>query len=100
MIFIFHVVARTSFADRVWIGYVRVAIEAVAVLSWLAGFIAVAVQISSYSCSTGKSPCRLLEAATVFGAVEWLLFMITAALTIWKIKSTTGGGQKAARTDR
>src|ERR1700716_3733965 len=47
LIVIFHLVAGISFADRALIGYIRVAVEAVAVLSWLAGFIAVAVEIST-----------------------------------------------------
>ncbi|KAJ5626190.1 hypothetical protein N7510_002499 [Penicillium lagena] len=81
LIVIFHLIAGISFADRALLGYIRVAVEAVAVLSWLAGFIAVAVQISTDTCSTGKSSCGLLKAATVFGAIEWLLFMVTAALT-------------------
>ncbi|KAH8648212.1 marvel domain-containing protein [Tricladium varicosporioides] len=81
LIVIFHLIAGISFADRVLIGYIRVAVEAVAVLSWLAGFIAVAVQISTDTCSAGKNSCGLLKAATVFGAFEWLLFMATTALT-------------------
>ena len=82
LIVIFHLIAIVFFVDRALIGYIRVAVESVAVLSWLAGFIAVAVQISTDTCSAGKSSCGLLKAATVFGAFEWLLFMITAALTI------------------
>lgn len=81
LLVIFHLITGIAFADRPLIGYIRVAIEAVAVLSWLAGFIAVAVQISTDTCSAGGKSCRLLEAATVFGAFEWLLFMVTAALT-------------------
>ena len=82
LIVIFHLIAGISFADRALIGYIRVAVEAVAVLSWLAGFIAVAVQVSTDTCSEGKSSCASLKAATVFGAFEWLLFMVTAALTV------------------
>ncbi|KAJ5313430.1 transcriptional regulator family: Fungal Specific TF [Penicillium atrosanguineum] len=82
LIVIFHLIAGISFADRVLIGYIRVAVEAVAVLSWLAVFIAVAVQISTDTCSAGKNSCGTLKAATIFGAFEWLLFMVTAALTV------------------
>ena len=82
LIIIFHLIAGISFADRALIGYIRVAIETVAVLSWLAGFIAVAVQISTDTCSEGKNSCGSLKAATIFGAFEWLLFMVTAALTV------------------
>lgn len=82
LIVILHLIVGISFADCALIGYIRVAVEAVAVLSWLAGFIAVAVQISTDTCSAGKSSCGSLKAATVFGAFEWLLFMVTAALTV------------------
>lgn len=85
LIVIFDLIARTSFADRALIGYIRVAVEAVAVLSWLAGFIAVAVQISGGACSVGESSCGSLKAATVFGAFEWLLFMVTAALAVMPV---------------
>ncbi|KFY23149.1 hypothetical protein V493_06050 [Pseudogymnoascus sp. VKM F-4281 (FW-2241)] len=85
LIVIFHLIAGISFADRALIGYIRVAVEAVAVLSWLAGFIAVAVQISTDTCSAGKNSCGSLKAATVFGAFEWLLFVVTAALTVMHV---------------
>ncbi|KAM3075665.1 hypothetical protein ACMFMG_007798 [Clarireedia jacksonii] len=80
---IFHLIAGNRFTDRALIGYIRVGAEAVAVLSWLAGMIAVAVQIGTDTCLGGdnKSSCGVLTAATVFAAVEWLLFMATAALT-------------------
>lgn len=78
---IFHLIAGINFADRALIGYVRVAVESVAVLSWLAGFIAVAVQIPTGACSTGKNSCGSLKTAAIFGAFEWLLFMVTVALT-------------------
>lgn len=82
LVVIFNLIAGISFANRAFIDYIRVAVEAVAVLSWLAGFIAVAVQISTDTCSAGKSSCGLIKAATVFGAFEWLLFMVTAALAV------------------
>ncbi|KAJ5802708.1 uncharacterized protein N7503_005158 [Penicillium pulvis] len=98
VIVIFYSITGIILADSVWIGYVRVALEAVAVLSWLAGFIAVAVQISNDTCATGNSSCGLLEAATVFGALEWLLFMVTAALTMRTTKLGGGGEHKTAST--
>lgn len=88
---IFHFIAGIIFADRAWIGYTRVAVEAVAVFSWLAGFIAVAVQISGAACKAGEYSCGLLKAATVFGAFEWLLFMVTAALTSRFVTWRRGG---------
>ncbi|KAI5462762.1 marvel domain-containing protein [Mariannaea sp. PMI_226] len=78
---IFQLIAGITFTNNALIAYSRVTIEAVAVLSWLAGFIAVAVEIPTNTCSQSKSSCGSLITATVFGAFGWLLFMITAALT-------------------
>ena len=78
---IFHLIAGLWSADHRLIGFIRLAIEAVALLSWFAGFVAVAVNIGTGICQAGNASCRSLEAATIFGASEWLLFMITTALT-------------------
>lgn len=42
-----------------------------------------AVQISTDRsvCSVGRGSCGEIVAATVFGALEWLLFVVTASLT-------------------
>jgi hypothetical protein len=79
---IFLLIAGLSFADHAWIGYIRVSVEAVAFLSWLAGFIAVAVDIGSHICPAEENHCGSIKAATVFGALEWLLFMITTIRTV------------------
>ncbi|OJD13041.1 hypothetical protein AJ78_06456 [Emergomyces pasteurianus Ep9510] len=77
---VFHFVKPPGFASHRMIGYVNIAAEAVAVLSWLAGFIAVAVNVSTTdACLSGQNSCAALKAATAFGAFEWLLFMVTAA---------------------
>lgn len=84
MTVIFRLVQGTRFANRAFVNYIHIAVEAVAVLSWLAGFVAAAVSISTDSCSAGKLKkvsCGSIKAATVFGAFEWLLFMVTAAVT-------------------
>ncbi|KAL2857743.1 membrane-associating domain-containing protein [Aspergillus pseudoustus] len=78
---ILHLIAETRFPDIAVIGYIRVAGEGIALLSWLAGFVAVAVNIGSDTCPAGKSSCGPLTAATVFGALEWLLFVVTTILT-------------------
>jgi hypothetical protein len=81
LIVIFHLIAGISFKGSTLISYIGLAVEAVAVLSWLAGFIAVAVNIGANECPTGNNSCASLKAATAFGAFEWLLFMVTASLT-------------------
>lgn len=86
---IFLLIAGISFADHALIGYIRVAVEAVALLSWLAGFIAVGVNIGSNACPAEENGCGSLKAATVFGALEWLLFVITTILTIKLVFNST-----------
>lgn len=82
LVVIFQLVTGNAFADRAWIGRIRVAVEVVALLSWFAGWIAVAANIGTEACSEGYVSCGALKAATVFGALEWLLFMVTATLAI------------------
>lgn len=82
LVVIFQTVARDCFADRALIGHVRVAVEVVALLSWFAGWIAVAVNVGTEACPQGYTSCGALKATAVFGAIEWLLFMVTAALAI------------------
>ena len=86
---IFLLIARISFADHALIGYIRVAVEAVALLSWVAGFIAMAINIGSNTCPAEENRCGALKAATVFGALEWLLFVITTTLTVKLVFNST-----------
>ncbi|OAA59534.1 MARVEL-like domain protein [Niveomyces insectorum RCEF 264] len=86
---VFLVVAGVRFVDHVWIGYLRVAVEAVALLSWLAGFIAVAVNIGSSACPPEENHCGLLKAATVFGGLEFLLFAVTTSTTVQLVLGQT-----------
>lgn len=86
---IFVSIAGTIFADHALMGYIRVATEAVTLLSWFAGFIAVAVNIGSNACPAEENRCGSLKAATVFGALEWLLFVITTILTIKLVFKST-----------
>lgn len=93
----FFLIARVRYADHTLVGYFRLAVEAIAFLSWLAGFIAVAVNIGSHQCPAEESGCGPLVAATVFGALEWILFLFTTIITInlvfngirWPRQSTT-----------
>ena len=86
---IFLLITGISFADHALIGYIRVAVEAVALLSWLAGFIAVAINIGSNTCPPEENGCGSLKAATVFGALEWLLFVITTIMTVKLVFNST-----------
>jgi len=81
LVAIFHLITGPRSPDRRLIGYIQLAVEAVALISWFAGFIAVSADIGAGTCHVGKASCTSLKAATVFGALEWLLFMITTVMT-------------------
>ncbi|KAJ5712801.1 hypothetical protein N7493_009269 [Penicillium malachiteum] len=90
---IFVTIAGLRFGHSKLIGYICIATEAIALLSWLAGFIAVAINIGSNECPAEENGCGLLKAATVFGALEWLLLMVTTMPTIkFVFKSTRRKG--------
>jgi hypothetical protein len=82
LVVIFQLIARIAFADRALIDYLCVVFEIVAFLSWFAGWIAVAVDVGKKACPEEYMSCGALKAATVFGAVEWLLFIVTATLAV------------------
>lgn len=74
------------------------AVEAVALISWTAGFIAVAVNIGTGECPAES--CGLLKTAVVFGALEWLLFVVTATMTgVVVVKSTRWRKTSVGRDD-
>ena len=82
LVVVFHFV-ESGLGSRPIIGYVGIVAEVVAALAWLAGFIAVAVNVSTTdACSSGQNSCAELKAATAFGAFEWLLFIVTATPSV------------------
>ena len=81
MVVIVSLITGTNFPDHVLLGYAGVGVEAVALLSWLAGFIAVAVSAGTDICPAGNKSCVPLKGAAIFGAFEWLLFVISTTGT-------------------
>ncbi|KIW04056.1 uncharacterized protein PV09_04874 [Verruconis gallopava] len=64
--------------------------ELVTMIFWFAGFIAEASLLGDTECHKGTL-CRTMQAATVFGAFEWLLFAATslmAGLHCWRTRNT------------
>ncbi|QKX60739.1 uncharacterized protein TRUGW13939_07885 [Talaromyces rugulosus] len=61
--------------------YAVLAVEAVTMIFWFAGFIALGALLPPPRVCH-SSPCRALQAATVFASFEWLLFAITTAFTV------------------
>lgn len=94
MVIVFQLVVGNSITTRPLITYIGAVMEAVALLSWFAGWIAVAVNIRTEACVQGFASCGALRVATVFGAFEWLLFMVSAYLNVeevfsgWRRRST------------
>ncbi|KAI9815690.1 MAG: hypothetical protein M1827_002086 [Pycnora praestabilis] len=73
------------------------AVEAITMLFWFAGFIALAVYINGNLfdfCSGGV--CSAIKAACVFGAFEWLLFLATTVLAALHVFRSRNGSAKAA----
>ena len=68
LVVIFQLVVRNASANRPLVRYTCVAIEMIALLSWFAGWIAVAVNIGTRSCARGFVACGAIKSATVFGA--------------------------------
>ena len=77
---ILGLIASARFADHTVIGYVRLGVEAFTVLAWFAGWVAVAASAGSGTCPAGSDYCGALRAAAAFGALEWLLFVVTVTL--------------------
>jgi len=66
------------------------AIEVITMIFWFAGFIALAAQLpSARACNW--TACRCAQAATVFGAFEWVLFALT---TFFAARLTLDAGNR------
>jgi len=77
--------------------YAILAVEAVTTIFWFAGFIAFAVLLNNIGCNRHWSFCRASQAAAVFGAFEWLLFLASTALSA--IYCFSHRGQHTAKHD-
>jgi len=79
--------APTRFPDAAH-KFAILAVEFLTMLFWFAGWVALAVLLGDIGCE-GWAACQVAEAATVFGAIEWLLFvatMVIAALHVWRTR--------------
>ncbi|PKY03966.1 hypothetical protein P168DRAFT_319421 [Aspergillus campestris IBT 28561] len=66
-----------AFFPHAALQFVVPAVEAVTAIFWFAGFVATATILPPPRLCHGGL-CNSLQAATVFGAFEWVLFMVTA----------------------
>ncbi|MCJ1373337.1 hypothetical protein MMC20_004565 [Loxospora ochrophaea] len=78
--------------------FATLALDSLTMLFWFAGFIALAVFLGGLSVCVGNV-CRSAQAAVVFGALEWLLWMgsaVFAALHAWRTRGM-GNGASAGK---
>ncbi|EEH02892.1 conserved hypothetical protein [Histoplasma capsulatum G186AR] len=78
--------------------YALIAVEAITLLFWFAGFIAVAAILPPSAACRHSSVCKGLQAATVFGAFEWLLFVATTVLVV-VLPLMRGGGDSTPKPE-
>jgi len=70
------------------------AAEALTMLFWFAGWVAVAAMLGDAGCSDHWGPCRSATAGDVFAAFEWLLFSATtimATIHVWRTRGQRSG---------
>lgn len=67
------------------------AVEAVTNIFWFAGWVAMAVLLGDSGCGRVADQCRVAEAATVFAAIEWLLFCATTIMAALHVVRSRNG---------
>ncbi|KAI9752969.1 MAG: hypothetical protein M4579_005401 [Chaenotheca gracillima] len=72
--------------------YGVLAAEAVTMIFWFAGFIALAVYISDFLYLCAGNVCSSIKAACVFGAFEWLLWSASTVLAAMQVYRSRGRG--------
>ncbi|OXV10983.1 hypothetical protein Egran_01256 [Elaphomyces granulatus] len=77
-----YLIVAPMFASQFAPIYAILAVDAVTMIFWFAGFFAVAAQIFSVSDCKDYSVCRTAQGATVLGGFEWLLFIGAAAMDV------------------
>ncbi|RKU47558.1 hypothetical protein DL546_006717 [Coniochaeta pulveracea] len=102
LVVIFLVVAEWRFQEHLLVAIARVALDVVTLFFWFGGFIAVATGLDARSCPAGNTFCSSIKTATVFGAFDWLLFVMTAVpavMLVWysyRRPKDTGKGATSA----
>ncbi|OXV06418.1 hypothetical protein Egran_05814 [Elaphomyces granulatus] len=92
-------VAMPMFAPQFAPIYAMIALDAVTMIFWFAGFIAVAAQIYSPSECTHFNYCRTAQGAAALGAFEWLLFTGASAMDIREVIVSHHSPKSAAPPD-
>ncbi|EFW22872.1 conserved hypothetical protein [Coccidioides posadasii str. Silveira] len=66
-----------------------IGVDGVTMIFWFAGFIALGSKLPPPRFCTFNA-CRVLQAATVFGSFEWVLFVATLALAVLPVVRNRG----------
>ncbi|KAI9886063.1 MAG: hypothetical protein M1823_002136 [Watsoniomyces obsoletus] len=90
-------IALPRFMPRAAHPFALLAIEAVTMIFWFAGFIAVAVFVSDIIFCL-RNVCGCLKAAAAFGAFEWALWTATTILTGLRLRSGATATKPVAGT--
>ncbi|TPX23715.1 hypothetical protein DIZ76_013054 [Coccidioides immitis] len=67
-----------------------IGVDGVTMIFWFAGFIALGSKLPPPRFCTTFNACRVLQAATVFGSFEWVLFVATLALAVLPVVRNRG----------
>jgi hypothetical protein len=85
-----YLVAAPMFAPQFAPIHVILAVDAVTMIFWFSGFIAVAAQIHSPSVCSHYNFCATAQGASALGAFEWLLFTGAAAMEVRAVIGSSG----------
>ncbi|PWW74851.1 hypothetical protein C7212DRAFT_326568 [Tuber magnatum] len=78
-----YVVATPMFFPDLHNRWAVLGVEAITMVFWFAGFIALAVEINRWKCIAGfECPTSAARAAAVFGAFEWLAWATSLGLIV------------------
>ncbi|EPS34178.1 hypothetical protein PDE_09142 [Penicillium oxalicum 114-2] len=92
-----YLLAAPIYMPRLAHRFVIPAVEVVTMIFWFAGFIALGAELPA-PVYCRWSACRALQAVTVFGAFEWILFAVTTYFAIMDLKEHRRSGQTAQKT--
>jgi hypothetical protein len=68
--------------------------EAVTMIFWFAGWVALAVLLNNVGCGHSTwGVCRASIAGDVFGALAWLVWLVTAAMAAMHVSGSRGGSR-------
>ncbi|KAF2661010.1 hypothetical protein K491DRAFT_687809 [Lophiostoma macrostomum CBS 122681] len=75
--------------------YAILGVEAITMIFWFAGWVAVATLWGDWHCGSHGGWCGAGTAAIVFGAFIWLTFVFTTVMAALHVKNTARGDTRA-----